>query len=270
MCGYNPVADSSKTSSDTTPVAIITGGGTGVGAATAAKLSARGYRIAVNYSRSASEAEATAAACREAIAIQGDVAADADCRRIVAETLARWGRVDALVNCAGATQFVPMDDLEALNAEDFQRVFAVNTIAPYQLARAAAPYLRSSGKGAIVHVSSTSAYTGNGSSYAYVTSKAALHTLTLALARALAPEIRVNCVVPGLITSRWLGKGLGEEAYQRVRQSWVDASALGKVCAPEDVAEVIAWLVADAALLTGQLITVDGGFLLGRPARIAK
>ena len=257
-------------SSKTSQVAIITGGGTGVGAATAAKLDALGFGIAINYSRSAKEAEATAKSCRDAVAIQGDVANDADCRRVVAETVARWGRVDALVNCAGATQFVPMDDLEALNAEDFRRVFDVNLIAPYQMARAAAPHLRKTGKGAIVHVSSTSAFTGNGSSYAYVTSKAALHTLTMGLARTLAPEIRVNCVVPGLITSRWLGQGLGEAAYQRVRQSWVDASALGKVCSPEDVADVIIWLVQDAPLITGQMITVDGGFLLGRPARISK
>ena len=119
--------------------------------------------------------------------------------------------VDVLVNAAGTTQFVPLSDLDGQKAEDFQKVYAVNVIGPYQMARAAAPHLRASGAGAIVNVSSVGSLNGNGSSYSYVTSKAALNTLTLALARNLAPEIRVNCVLPGLITDalaeRWARRG---------------------------------------------------------------
>ena len=103
---------------------------------------------------------------------------------------------------------------------------------PYQMARAAAPHMRRGGNGAIVNVSSVGSLNGNGSSYSYVTSKAALNTLTLALARNLAPEIRVNCVLPGLIETRWLKVGLGDEAYQRVRDGWADAAALQKPARP--------------------------------------
>ena len=255
-------------------VAVVTGGATGVGAATALLLAQRGYRVAVNYSRSAGEAEKSVAACNaagaDAIAVQGDVADDAACRAIVEAAVSRFGHVDALVNCAGTTQFVPLSDLDGQSAADFQKVYAVNVIGPYQMARAAAPHLRSGGAGAIVNVSSVGSLNGNGSSYSYVTSKAALNTLTLALARNLAPEIRVNCVLPGLIETRWLKDGLGEEAYQRVRDGWADAAALQKTCTAEDVAQTIVWLVADAALVTGQLLTVDGGFMLGRPTRVAR
>ena len=254
--------------------AIVTGGATGVGAAVALELAQRGYRVAINYSRSKLEAEETVAQCRragaDAIALQGDVADDAACRATVAAAFAQFGRVDILVNSAGTTQFVPLSDLDGQNADDFHKVYAVNVVGPYQMARAAAPHLRASGAGAIVNVSSVGSLNGNGSSYSYVTSKAALNTLTLALARNLAPEIRVNCVLPGLIQTRWLKNGLGEEAYARVRDGWADAAALQKTCTAEDVAHMIVWLAADAPLVTGQLLTVDGGFLLGRPTRVAK
>jgi len=257
-----------------TRAAIVTGGATGVGAATALELAQRGYRVAIVYSRSKSDADHSVAACIaagvDAIALQGDVADDAACRAVVAATVSRFGRVDVLVNCAGTTQFVPLSDLDGQNAEDFQKVYAVNVIGPYQMARAAAPHLRTSAAGAIVNVSSIGSLNGNGSSYSYVTSKAALNTLTLALARNLAPEIRVNCVLPGLIQTRWLKNGLGDEAYERVRDGWADASALQKTCTAEDVAQTIVWLATDAALVTGQLITVDGGFLLGRPTRVSR
>ena len=255
-------------------VAIVTGGATGVGAATALALAQRGHHLAVVYSRSKGEADQSVAACvaagAQAIAVQGDVADDAACRRAVESTVQSFGGLDVLVNCAGTTQFVPLSDLEGQNAEDFQKVYAVNVIGPYQMARAAAPHLRAGGAGSVVNVSSVGSLTGNGSSYSYVTSKAALNTLTLALARNLAPEIRVNCVLPGLIETRWLKDGLGADAYARVRDGWADASALQKTCTAQDVAQAIVWLALDAALVTGQLITVDGGFLLGRPTRVSR
>jgi 3-oxoacyl-[acyl-carrier protein] reductase len=254
--------------------AVVTGGATGVGAATAIMLAARGCDVAVNYSRSATEAEQVVGQCRamgvDAFAFQGDVADDGSCRRMIAEAAARFGRVDVVVNCAATTQFVPLSDLEAQSGADFQRVYAVNVIGPYQMARAAAPHLRRGGAGAIINVSSIGSLNGNGSSYSYITSKAALNTLTLALARNLAPDIRVNAVLPGLIETRWLKLGLGEETYERVRDGFADAAALGKTCKAEDVAQAIVWLALDAPLMTGQLITVDGGFLLGRPTRVSR
>jgi len=250
-----------------TKVAIVTGGGTGTGAATSRLLAAHGYAVLVNYNRSAEAAEATVASCREhgadATAARGDVADDADCRRLVAEAVERFGRLDAVVNSAGTTQFTGMGDLDAQNAADFHAIYAVNLIGPFQMARAAAPHLRQAGAGAIVNVSSTSTLTGDGSSFAYVASKAALNALTLGLARQLAPEIRVNAVMPGLIDSDWFPRAMGQEAYERVRANWVARSPLGKISTPEQVAETIVWLVDHAAMITGQIVTVDGGALLG-------
>lgn len=255
-------------------VAIVSGGGTGVGAAAARQLAARGLNVAVLYSSSKTEAAAVATACAEsggdAVAMRCNVANDEDCRRVVADAVARWGRVDVVVNSAGTTQFAPMSDLDALSERDFQQVFAVNTIGPYLMARAAAPQMRKAGRGAIINVSSVGSLNGNGSSYAYVTSKAALNALTMALARNLAPEIRVNAVLPGLIDTEWLKRGLGAEAYERVRDNWADQSALQTYCTADDVAGAIVWLALDAPLVTGQLLTIDGGFLLGRPTKVSK
>lgn len=255
-------------------VAIISGGATGVGAAVALYLAARGWRTVINYSQSIVEAEETAAQCRalgpQAITVRGNVSEDSDCKAVVEAAVSAFGRVDALVNSAGTTKFVPMDQLDQQNAADFHEVYAVNVIGTYQMTRAAAAAMRDAGAGSVVNVSSISALTGNGSSFAYVTSKAALNALTLALARALSPSIRVNCVLPGLIESRWLKNGLGEEVYENVRQNFSDASALRKTCRPEDIADAIVWLIEGAALVTGQLITVDGGFLLGRPPQVSR
>ena len=130
--------------------------------------------------------------------------------------------------------------------------------------------MRRQGQGAIVNVSTVGSLNGNGSSYSYVTSKAALNILTVALARNLAPDIRVNAVLPGLIDTRWVKAGIGDDAYARVRDNWADAAALQKICTAEDVASSIVWLALDAGLVTGQLITVDGGFLLGRPTKVGQ
>ena len=127
-------------------VAIVTGGGTGLGAAVSTRLAAEGARVAVNYSRSAAEAEACCTAIGhaggEAVAIQADVASDADCRRLAAEVLARWGRIDILVNNAGITRFADQADLDALDAEDFVDIYRVNVVGAYQMVRACAPAMR--------------------------------------------------------------------------------------------------------------------------------
>ena len=151
-------------------VALVTAGGSGMGAACAKKLAADGYAVAVLSSSGKGEALAQELG---GIGVTGSNQSADDLKTLVDAAMSKWGRIDALVNCAGATQFVPMDDLEALNAEDFHKVLDVNLVAPYQMARAVAPHMKKTGNGAIVHVSSTSVFTGNGSSYAYVTSKRA-------------------------------------------------------------------------------------------------
>ena len=252
-------------------VAIVTGAATGVGAAAAQLLAGRGYDVLVSFSRSHDAAEAVAAACRgsgsDAVAVQGDVADDAQCRRVAQAALTRWGRIDALVNSAGTTQFLPMEDLEAVDAAGFERVIRVNALGPFQMIRAAAPALRVAG-GAVVNVSSIASLTGNGSSYAYVASKAALNALTLGLARNLAPRVRVNAVLPGFIEGRWLLEGLGEAGYAQVRAQFAANSALQTVCTPAQVADAVVWLIDGASIVTGQLITVDGGMMLGRPPAV--
>ena len=254
------------------PVAIVTGGGTGVGAASARVLAARGYDILVNYSRSAEEAAMVAADIRstggDAFAVAGNVAEDADCRALAATALERWGRIDALVHSAGVTQFVSMGDLEGQNAADFQTIYAVNVIGAYQMARAVQPAMAVSSCGAMVMVSSIASLNGTGSSYAYAASKGALNTLTVALARNLAP-IRVNAVLPGMIDGDWLRRGLGEQGFEMARGAFEQSSTLGKICQPEDIAGTIAWLVCDAGVTTGQLITADAGAVLGRPPQVS-
>ena len=248
-------------------VAIVTGAAGGVGAATALLLAQRGHDLVLNFNRSAQEMQACLEACRaagaDAITLQGDVADDAVCRTLAREAVQRFGRLDAVVNAAGATRFVPIADLEAVSAEDFQRLMGINTLAPFQLARAAAPQMGEGG--AIVNVSSNSTFSGNASSLPYLVSKGALNTMTLGLARALAPRVRVNAVLPGLIEGRWMRDGLGDETYQRVKSGYAATSLLERVSTPLDIAQAIAWLLDPACLMTGQLMVVDGGFLLGKP-----
>ena len=249
-------------------VAIVTGAAGGVGAATALLLARRGYDLVLNFNRSAELMQASLDACRaagaDAVSLQGDVAQDQVCRALAHEAVQRWGGIDAVVNAAGATRFVPIADLEGVNAEDFQRIIAINTLGPFQMTRAAAPHLRDGG--AVVNVSSNSTLSGNGSSLPYVVSKGALNTLTLGLARALAPRVRVNAVLPGLIEGRWMREGLGDEVgYQRVRDGYAATSLLERVSTPDDIASAIAWLLDPACLMTGQLMVVDAGFLLGKP-----
>ncbi len=248
-------------------VVIITGSATGVGAASARLLASHGCNVVINYSQSEAEASDTAAACEaagaEALLFKADVSDDGQGRAMVAAAMERWGRIDGLINSAGTTKFVEAGDLDALNAEDFQRIYAVNLIGPYQMARAVAPHMKAQGAGAIVHISSTAGTFGTGSSIAYGASKAALNNLTLALARLLGPEIRVNAVSPGFIDGRWVRRGLGEEAFQTHKKQSEEMAPLGKISTPDDVAEVAVWLLEAADLITGQILTADAGINLG-------
>jgi len=246
-------------------VALVTGGGTGVGRATAAALARRGCAVAVNYSRSADEAEETAAAARalgvRALAVQADVADDGACRRLVAHTVRELGALHVVVNSAAVTRFISHRDLEAVGDEAWDAILAVNLKGPFQVARAARAPMEDAGGGAIVNVSSIAGLSGIGSSIPYCASKAALNNLTITLARALAPRIRVNAVAPGFITGRWLQGGLGD-LYEPVKAAIEKRAPLGRVCEPGDVADAVLALVAGSDLVTGQVLTVDGGLLI--------
>jgi 3-oxoacyl-[acyl-carrier protein] reductase len=248
--------------------AVITGSASGLGAATAAILAKGGARIVVNYASSQKEAEATADLCRAAgadvVVVQGDVSRDEDCKKIVAAA-APWGRVDALINNAGITKHMAHDNLDGLSAEDFQRLFGVNTIGPFQMVRAARSLLEAGAKAsghasAVVNVSSVAGIAGIGSSIAYAASKGALNTITLSLARALAPLIRVNTVCPGYIDTPWFTKGRGVEGAAKVRDSVIAKVPLKRASTAEDVAGLVCFLATQASSnMTGEVVRMDAG-----------
>ncbi|WP_374301794.1 SDR family NAD(P)-dependent oxidoreductase [Ferrovibrio sp.] len=249
-------------------VALITGASSGIGAATARLLAARGCGIAINFSKSRTAAEAVAAECRKSgvdtLLVQGNVARDTDCRRIVDEAVSHFGHLDYLVNNAGTTKFVAHKDLAGLSAQDFHDIYAVNTIGPFQMVRAAEPYLRAT-KGAIVNVSSIAGVVAVGSSLAYVASKAALNGLTLGLARVLAPEVRINSVCPGFVEGEWLKQGMGETAYEALRAGWAAMAPLGRTNTAADIAENIAFFLTSAPNITGETLMIDAGMRLAAP-----
>jgi 3-oxoacyl-[acyl-carrier protein] reductase len=247
--------------------AIVTGGGTGVGRATTLELARGGCSVLVNYSKSRDEAEATAAEAQslgaKAIALRADVANDAECRQMVAAAVDAFGRLDVLVNNAGTTRFVLAPDLDEVSDHDWQRIFGVNVVGAFHCARAAKAPMLASGGGQIINVTSVAAFAAKGSSIPYAASKAALNNLTIALARTLAPDIRVNAVAPGFIRGRWLEQGLGE-AYDGVMRTVMKMCPLDKVSDPADVAEAIMSLVTGSRMVTGQILVCDGGMLIGK------
>ena len=250
-------------------IVLVTGGATGLGAAIAIGAAQRGAKaVVINCTKSLTEAEATADAVRqagaEAAIAQGDVSEDADCRSI-AGAAARFGRIDALFNNAGVTKHAQNHaDLDALSKDDFLRLFAINTVGPFQMIRACRGLLEATGRASVVMTSSIAGVTGNGSSVAYAASKGALNTMTLSLARALAPKIRVNTICPGFIDTRWFPDVFGEEKTQQVRERIQSVTPLQVASKPEDIAEAALFFASDAARhITGELLTVDAGLHLG-------
>ena len=252
--------------------AVVTGSGTGVGAATALTLARRGYDILINYSKSQAEAQASAAACEAAgadvLVVQGDVAQDPDCRRMAQAAIERWGRLDALVNNAGVTTFNAPDQWDALDVSTFHRILGVNVLGTFQMVRACVAHLKAAG-GSIVNISSVAGSLGIGSSVPYIASKGAINAMTLHLARTLAPQVRVNAVCPGLITTRWFVDAIGAAAFERVKAGYEQTVPLARASTAEDVAEAVAWLVDGARTVTGELILLDSGMHLGAVARRA-
>jgi NAD(P)-dependent dehydrogenase (short-subunit alcohol dehydrogenase family) len=251
-------------------VAVVTGASTGLGRAIAEGMAARGAAaIVVNYASNKAEAEATArlveAAGAQAVLVQGDVADDADCLRIAAAAQP-FGRIDALFNNAGQTMFANHADLDAVSAADFGRIYAVNVVGAFQMVRAARSLLEAAPlPGAVVNTSSIAGVTGIGSSVPYAASKGALITMTLSLARALAPKIRVNVICPGYIDTPWFERGVGFEAADRLRQGAAASTPLQLASKPEDIAGAAIFFASPSARhITGETLLVDAGSHLGR------
>ncbi|MCM3702222.1 SDR family NAD(P)-dependent oxidoreductase [Paenibacillus macerans] len=237
-------------------VVLVTGGGTGIGRATSLLLGERGAAVAVNYSRSAVEAEETVREIKQAggraLAIRADVSRDDEVRDMVEQVVHQFGTIDYLVNNASITRYIAMNDLEAVTEEIWDDLLGVNVKGMFNCARAAAPYLREGKQGAIVNVGSVAGTTGKGSSLPYAVSKAAVHGLTKSLAHALAPEIRVCGIAPGAVATRWW------EGKEEQMRSLITHLPLERISPPEEIAQLIC-AVLEQPSLTGQIITVDNG-----------
>lgn len=217
--------------------------------------------MVVNYSRSKDEAQTTAAELEllgaDVRVHKADVSKEHEVKAMIAATVDRYGRLDVLVNNAGTTHFIPHPDLDALTEEVWNDIFSVNVKGTFYCCRAAAPALRKA-KGAIVNVASIAGYRGSGSSMVYAISKAGVLQLTRSMAVALAPEVRVNSVSPGLVSSRWFRRRFGEEAADAQETTFAAATPLAAIASPDDVALAIMAFVENDAV-TGQDVIVDGG-----------
>lgn len=235
---------------------VVTGGGTGIGRAVSLALAERGAKVAVNYSRSQEEAEETVrlivAQGGQALAVQANVARDEEVRAMMKQVGERFGTIDALVNNASITRHLPYNDLDAITDDAWDELYDVNVKGMFYCARAAAPWMRRNEAGAIVNIGSIAGQTGLGSSLPYAVSKAAVHGLTKSLARALAPHIRVNCVVPGAVATRWWAGR--EEQMNKLAPRLL----LQRIASPEDIAALVCASLEQEAM-TGQIVTVDSG-----------
>ena len=249
--------------------AVVTGASSddGIGSECAKLLASRGCNVIVNYASNKAGGEKVAAACKaagaNAVAVQGDVAKDEDCKRLVEAALDKWGRLDVLINNAATTKPIPHRRMELLDAAEFERIFAVNVIGNYQMTRAAAALLKACGDGAVVNISSVGAMRAGGSSMAYTASKAAVNNLTLAMARALAPEVRVNALCPGGMLGAWTRKILTEQQYQERLACAKTEFPLRRGIWPTDVATAALFLIEGATTMTGECIRMDCGQHLG-------
>lgn len=237
-------------------VALVTGSATGAGRAIALRFARQGYAVAVNYSRSITEAEATVADVRRrnvpAILCKATVADDAQVRALIEQCRSELGGIDVLVNNAGMTHFIPHDDMESVTDAIWDEIFQVNLKGAFYACRAAMPLLKAR-RGCIVNISSVAGLQGHGSSIPYSASKAALNCMTQSLARAFAPEVRVNAVAPGPILTRWL-EGQMVHVDKAIAQT-----PLKRAATPEDIADVVSFLASGTTLMTGQVVVVDGG-----------
>lgn len=241
------------------PVAVVTGGAGGIGAAICKSLAAAGFAVVVGFRRSAAAAEVLAAALPAGghAALSAPVTDGNALQSLAAAIHERYGRCDVLVNCAGTTRFVPHADLTGLDDALIDEILATNVRGSFAAVRALLPLLRMSpraGGGVVVNISSIAARTAMGSNVMYCASKAALDNMTQSLARALAPAVRVVSVSPGLVDT---------EFVKSLDAKWRDEQAartpLGRLALPEEVAAMVLAVVRDLTFSTGCILAVDGG-----------
>ena len=237
-------------------VVIITGGCTGIGRATALKLVSVGAKVVINYSCSETEALETVDEIQQqggtAIAVKANVAQKEEVEAMVSQTVNFFGTVDCLVNNASITAQIPMDDLESVTDDVWDALYDVNVKGMFHCVKAAVPHMKKQKSGVIVNVGSVAGTTGIGSSIPYAATKAAIHTMTKSLAIALAPHIRVNCISPGAVDTRWWS-GNEDKMYQLAGNL-----PLQRISSPEDIADAILFQLKQESI-TGQVFTIDNG-----------
>ena len=244
------------------PVALITGASTGIGRAAAVALSAAGFDVAINYCHSAKEARETARLAEikgaRALLCQCDVSDDTAVRKMVLEVENAFARLDALVNNAGTTTEINPRDFDAMTAEIWDRIFAVNVRGMFQVTRAAAPLLKKTG-GSVVNTASIVGLRPGPQPLPYAASKAAVVSLTKLMALNLAPEIRVNAVAPGWMEGDWMERML-KDKYEDLMARRAKHTPLRRVATAEDVAEVMVNLLTSNKFVTGEIVVIDGGY----------
>lgn len=247
-------------------VAVVTGASRkrGVGAAVALLLANRGYDLLLNCHKASAEAEVLQSQCSQlgvhVELVVGDLSQDATCELISKKISEKWGKVDVLVNCLGKTKSAPYSQLGALKKEDFLDLYSVNVVAPYMVVKTLEPFFRKARTPSIVNISSAAGLTGKGSSIAYAAAKGGENTLTLALARALAPDIRVNAICPSFIDSSWWDDSFKgrEEEYKKLLDKMQETSPLKRVLTPDTVAKEVLNLI-DNLTLTGEIVRLSCG-----------
>ncbi|MQY36364.1 3-oxoacyl-[acyl-carrier-protein] reductase [Streptomyces sp. RB17] len=236
-------------------VALVTGSTSGIGEAVARRLAADGMRVVVHSRRSTAAGEALADELG-GVYVRADLAVEEEARGLVGAALDRCGRLDVLVNNAGISRPIPHDDLAAATPAHWRQLLEVNLIAPWVLCTAARPALRESpGGGSIVNVTSHAGVRPKGSSVPYAASKAALNHVTRLLAAALAPDVRVNAVAPGLVDTPMT------KDWTQAHELWRDRAPMRRPARPADVAGLVASVIA-SDYLTGEVILLDGGLNL--------
>jgi len=239
-------------------VAVVTGGTGGLGERICCALASKGVHVAVCYARSRDKAVAVArkleSSRNRGLPVQVDVTQADSIEKMVDEVLSAFGRIDILVNDAGLNKWLPYPDLEGLKQEDWAYILAVNLTGPFLCAKYVGPIMKRQGRGRIINISSLSGLGPTGSSIPYDVSKAGLIQLTKCLARALAPEVLVNCVAPGFMEGTRTTENLTEEHRQRAK----DAALLKRAADKDDIAEMVVECCRTESM-TGQTIVIDGG-----------
>lgn len=238
-------------------VAIVTGSATGIGRESAIEFAREGADVVINYSRSEAEAKETRDACValgvRALLIRADCSKEVEIKELIARAVGELDGVDVLVNNAGTTRFIPLPNLDEVTDEDWDRILQLNVKGAFYATRACVPSMRQRGGGLVVNVASIAGMTGAGSSIPYAVSKGALITLTKSLAKGLAPDIRVNAVAPGIVTTRWVA---GREDHV---ERYAKDTPMQRAATAEDVARVVVSFATHGTFLTGEVTIVDGG-----------